>query len=241
VPGRLWAINDSGEPVIYALNQNGSIAGAIPLSGAMVVDWEAVAVGPCATGSCLYVADIGDNGARRQHVTIYRTPEPTAATGEAAEADVIHATYPDGPQDAEALLTSPDGRVYIVTKGETSAVALYRFPSELLAGATVQLERIGQPRESHPSKNGDRITDGAISPRGDWIVLRTNRTLTFYKTPELLAGRWQPAHQVDLAGLREPQGEGVTFGPDNTIVVVGEGGGKSAAGTLARLSCSPLR
>jgi hypothetical protein len=46
---------------------------------------------------------------------------------------------------------------------------------------------------------------------------------------------------VDLANLDEPQGEGVTLTADRTLVVVGEGGKKSAPGTLARLSCSSLR
>jgi hypothetical protein len=65
--------------------------------------------------------------------------------------------------------------------------------------------------------------------------------LTFYKTSELMAGSWQPAHEVSLADLNEPQGEGVAFGPGGTIVLAGEGGGKSAAGTIARLSCLSLR
>ena len=77
-----------------------------------------------------------------------------------------------------------------------------------------------------------------MSPQGDWVVLRTPGALIFYKSSELMAGHWQPAHEVSLADLREPQGEGVTFGSDSTIVVAGEGGGKSSAGTLARLSCS---
>ena len=241
VPDRLWAINDSGEPVIYALSSRGSVAGEIHLTGATVEDWEAVAVGPCPDGSCLYVGDIGDNSARRKRITIYRLPEPADATGGSATSEVFYATYPDGPQDAEALFTSPDGRLYVVTKGETGAVALYRFPRELEPGTSMQLERVGTPRESARSTQSDRITDGALSPRGDWIVLRTNRALTFHRTKELMSGNWKPAHVVDLAQLREPQGEGVTFAADDTIVVAGEGGGKSAAGTFARLSCTALR
>ena len=35
-----------------------------------------MASAPCGNGSCLYIADIGDNDAKRKEVTIYRVPEP---------------------------------------------------------------------------------------------------------------------------------------------------------------------
>ena len=98
------------------------------LTGANVEDWEAIAVGPCGTDSCIYVADIGDNRAGRSRVTLYRLPEPEAASGTAAVADVFHATYPDGSHDAEALLIGGDGRVHIVTKGETGPIGDLSVP-----------------------------------------------------------------------------------------------------------------
>src|SRR5688500_16827945 len=100
-PGRLWTHNDSGEPVVVALDARGSVTGRVRLTGAAVEDWEAIAVGACGTGSCLHVGDIGDNEAKRKRVTVYRLPEPDGASGSAAIADVFHATYPDGPHDAE--------------------------------------------------------------------------------------------------------------------------------------------
>jgi hypothetical protein len=239
-PGSFWALNDSGQPVVYALDAQGAVAGRVRLTGAMVEDWEAIVVGPCANGSCLYVGDIGDNGGSRRAITIYRLAEPAPADASATP-DIIHATYPDRPQDAESLLATSDGSLYLVTKGENGTVALYRFPRDLRAGATVMLERVAKPREPGKSPDSQRVTDAAASPMGDWIVLRTNRSLTFHRTKELLGGNWQPAHVVDLTGLDEPQGEGVTFGTDGTIVVTGEGGGKSAAGTIGRLSCTALR
>ena len=73
---RLWTHNDSGEAVIFALDANGSVTGSVRVSGARVGDWEAMAVGPCGAGSCLFIADIGDNEANRDRITIYRVPEP---------------------------------------------------------------------------------------------------------------------------------------------------------------------
>lgn len=239
--GTFWAINDSGQPVIYALDANGKVIGRLRLTGAQLEDWEAVAVGPCASGSCLYVGDIGDNNGTRKQITIYRVPEPATGEDMTAQAETFHATYPDGPQDAESLLLTSDGSLYVVTKGEKGSVALYRFPRDLRPGSSVKLQRVVKPREPGKSPNSDRITDGSASPQGDWIVLRTNRALTFHHSKELMAGNWRPAHVMDLADLDEPQGEGVTFAADGTLVVVGEGGGKSSSGTFARLACASLR
>ena len=240
-PGAFWAVNDSEQPVIYALDAKGVVTGRVRLTGATVDDWEAIAAGPCRSGTCLYVGDIGDNNGTRKQITIYRVPEPAIGDDMTATAEVFHATYPDGPQDAESLVLTSDGSLYIVTKGEKGSVALYRFPRELRAGSTMPLQRVAKPREPGKSPNSERITDASASPQGDWIVLRTNRAVTFHHTKELMAGNWRPAHVVDLADLDEPQGEGVTLTADGTLVVVGEGGGKSAPGTLARLTCAPLR
>ena len=50
LPQRLWTHNDSGEPALFMLDARGRVTGRIQLSGATVVDWEAVVAGPCPTG-----------------------------------------------------------------------------------------------------------------------------------------------------------------------------------------------
>jgi hypothetical protein len=239
IPGRFWSHNDSGEPVLFMLDERGSVVGRLQLSGATVVDWEAVAVARCAAGSCLYIGDIGDNGARRTQIAIYRVPEPTSASG-SARADVLNATYPDGAQDAEALLATPDGALYIVTKGATGPIALYRVPRDARPGVSVQLERVGKPRPE-VSTGKERITDGAVSPDGEWVVLRTAQTLSFYRSARFFNGDWQEQRAVSLEPFDEPQGEGVTFGAGNSVYITGEGGGRSQPGTFAKLTCPPPR
>lgn len=237
VPGRLWTHNDSGQPILFALDARGNVTGQVRLSGAGVRDWEAIAVGPCPTGSCIYVGDIGDNKAKRTRITVYRLPEPPeAATVAATEA--LHATYPDGAHDAEALLITPAGDLLIVTKGDTGPVALYRFPRELRPGATHQLERVGQPRAPGKPVASERITDGAVSADGRWVVLRTTHRLTFHQTAELIDGNWREARSVDVTAVGETQGEGVAMGADGTVYLAGEGGRKSRPGTFARLDCT---
>lgn len=231
----LWLHNDSGEPALIAVNHSGQQVGRVTVAGARVDDWEALATGPCGKGRCLFVGDIGDNNASRKQITLYRVAEPTKAGG-SATAEAFHATYPDGAQDAETLLAAPDGGLFIVTKGETSPVRVYKFPREIRAGTTVRLERIGQLRSVQ--EQTDRVTDGAFSPDGRWVVLRTRRALSFYRADEFVLGHFREVQRVDLSSLKEPQGEAVTFGSGKTVYVASEGGGKKQPGTLASLSCA---
>ena len=237
-PGLLWTHNDSGKPEIFAVDTKGKVTGRVSVTGANVVDWEAIASGPCGSGNCLYIADIGDNSAERNDVTIYRVPEPAKDAGTARADGVFRASYPDGAHDAEAMLVAPDGALYIVTKGETGPIALYRFPRELKPGTAMRLERVGSPLSKGKSEQSAHITDGAISPDGDSVVLRTRNALMFYRAADFLKGDFREARRADLKGLGEPQGEGVAFGPSNTVYVAGEGGGKSQPGTLAALTCA---
>lgn len=239
-PGRFWSHNDSGGAVLFALDARGVVTGRVQLAGVAIEDWEAIAVGPCPAGSCVYVADIGDNDAQRRSITIYRIPEPRDGSGTAQVDGEFHASYPDGPNDAETLLVTPDGRLHIVTKGDTGPVSFYRFPADLRPGSTVRLEQVGGPRDPKPPAARDRITDGAVSPDGALTVLRTTDSLRFYRTADLLAGQWREAGRAALSSLGEPQGEGVTFGSDNTVYLMGEGGSKKMPGTFARLTCTDV-
>jgi hypothetical protein len=236
-PGRLWTHNDSGAPVLFALDANGRVAGRVTVNGARVEDWEAIASGPCASASCLFVGDIGDNDAKRPHITVYRLTEPSAAAGE-ARAEPFHATYPDGAHDAESLIVTPDGSLLVLTKGDTGPVALYRFPRELKSGTPMRLERVGKPLVAKPAAN-QRVTDAAISRDGQSIVLRTNHELTFYSAAEFLRGEFRETGRFDLKALGEPQGEGIVFGAGDALHLAGEGGGKKAPGTLGTVSCRP--
>lgn len=237
-PGVLWAHNDSGEPVMVALDTHGSVASRVRVAGATVDDWEDIAVGPCAQGSCVYIADIGDNNGRREHITLYRTAEPVPGDAATESVEVFEATYPDGAHDAEALFVTQDADVFIITKGDPGPVALYRFPRPLRAGARLRLERVGEPANTARVDAKDRPTAADVSHDGKWIAVRTTAWVAFYRTSDLTAGRWREAFRTDVSGLREPRGEGITFAGNGTVVLVGEGGFGSSRGTFARLACT---
>jgi hypothetical protein len=236
VPDRLYSHNDSGQPTLFALDTRGAVKARVQVTGAKVNDWEALAVGPCSGGSCLYVADIGDNEAKRRNVTVYRIPEPAAGDTSVAAAEAITFAYPDGAHDAEALLVTQDGVVFIVTKGETGSIAVYKAPANAKSGATAKLERVGAPMGKAAAQE-QRITDAAISPDGQWVALRSRSSIAFYRAADFVKGQWKEVRRVDLSGLREPQGEGIAFGSGSDVYLAGEGGGKSQPGTFARFTC----
>lgn len=237
-PGVLWTHNDSGDPLIYAFAADGRALGRVRVTGATVKDWEDIAAGPCAGGGCLYLADIGDNAASRTNVTVYRVAEPAPTDGETRPAEAFHATYPDGPHDAEAMFVLPDGGLYIVTKGETGSIAIYRFPQPLRAGATARLERVTELRATMAPRR-ERITGASASPDGQWFALRTLDAVDLYRSRDLLGGNVANPLRVDVRALKERQGEGVGWGPNGTLYLSSEGGKKNTPGTLARLTCTP--
>jgi hypothetical protein len=229
-PGHFYTHNDANAAELFVIDASGSVIRKIPVPDVKLQDWEAIAVGACPSGSCIYIADIGDNSGKRDRISIYRLSEPDASGELKSASEAFHATYPDGGHDAETILIGPDGRLFVVTKGP---VALYAFPHDLRAGTTTKLTRVGQAGP----KDIDRITDGAVSPNGDWVALRSKEMLFLYRATDLLSGRWRESRRIDLKSLGEPQGEGVTFTTNAELFLAGESGGKSGAGSFARLRC----
>lgn len=226
-PGTMWTHNDSGKPVLFRFDGAGR-ATLIAVTGADVRDWEDIAIAKCPVGECLYIADIGDNRGSRKQITIYRAPEPALGSAAAVAVEAFHATYPDYPHDAEALVVTASGQVLIITKEVPPR--LYQLPTPLKPGATVKLQLIRLLNERI------RITGGAASADGRWIALRSNATLLLYPNDDLVNGR-DPI-RVDLTGLKEPQGEGVAFGRDGDLYLVSEGGEDAFAGVVTRLNCA---
>jgi len=82
-------------------------------------------VGPCPSGSCIFVGDIGDNKLERSSYGIYRVTEPsiTSSVEGTVAFDYFPFAYDDGPHNAEALVVDPvTGRVYVVLKEMGSAL-----------------------------------------------------------------------------------------------------------------------
>jgi hypothetical protein len=233
--GVFWTHNDSGgDPAVYGVNPGGQRVASVRVKDAENQDWEDMAIGPCpGGGDCLYLADTGNNGNRRE-ISLYRVPEPAPGERETKDAQRFRARFPQGSPDAEAIFVLPDGAVYLVTKGNREPVELYRWPLQDKGAAELQLLHRLAPR---PEQLGDRVTGASASPDGQWVAIRTYSTLALYRTPELLAGRG-PAYTTDLSILGEAQGEAVSLGDDGTVVLTTEGGSQMFPGGMSRLSCN---
>jgi hypothetical protein len=196
----------------------------VAVTGARVVDWEDIAAGPCPGGSCLYIADIGDNDRVRQRITIYRVPEPKPGDAMTRPAEAFDAMYPDGPHDAEGVIVAGAGELFVITKAAEGA-ALYRWPGPLRAGTATRLELVGKVPVA-------RVTGAAMSADGATVAVRSNDEVVFYPAKELLAGKTGGGRRFNVRALREPQGEGVAIGSGGLVYLVGEGG------SVASLTCA---
>ena len=228
----MWAHNDSAEPYVFAVAADGAVRGRVRVAGASVMDWEAVATAPCGESSCLFVGDIGDNDRTRATITVYRTVEPRPEDDVTKDAAAIKGTYPEGPQDAEAIFVA-DQRLYVVTKGDRTPIRLYRFPS-LESPSPQTLDLVATLTETAPNE-AFRITDAALSPDNHWVAMRSNDLVLFFDRAALLSGKPTVPLSFDARGLQEPQGEGIAWGDGTNLFLAGEGDG---AGTFTRISCN---
>lgn len=203
--GVLWAHNDGSQGVLFALSVDGTVIGTHPLrlddaDGAD--DIEDIGLVGGSHGDDLLLADIGDNGADRDTVRLYRVPEPDpAAPGPVTDVQVLTFRYPDRPHNAETILVDEAaGTIVIVTKeqardadggidqlGATLPSFVFEGPLDGHDDRPVELTRIGtidtttlEARTAalvpHPVSVlgfGGVVTGGDVSPDGSLVVLRT--------------------------------------------------------------------
>ena len=226
-PGLIWSHNDSGNPeTLFALDAAGNLRGRVRVP-ARARDWEDVSAAPCASGACLYISDIGDNGMTRRRIRIYRVPEPSPTDANTATPEVFDATYADGPHNAEAMFVIGED-LFIITRDRVGG--LYRS-SSALHGPTLTFQRIGQ-------LGLEAVTDAEASPDQSRIVVRTSHEAVIYQSKELIGGQTRPSARIPIDGLKEPQGEGVALDDDGALYLASEGGPFNSAGRFFRLKCS---
>jgi hypothetical protein len=189
-------------------------------------DWEDISAARCASGACLYIADIGDNQARRHRIRIYRIPEPDPTATETARPEVFDANYADGPHNAEAMFVVGTD-LFIVTRDRTGA--LYRASVPATATGRLTFHRIGE-------LGLQSVSDAETSPDDQLVVVRNWQEAVFYRSADLVAGRTQPYRRVAIDGFSEIQGEGVAVDGD-ALYLASEGGPWGRAGTLRSLRC----
>lgn len=229
-PGVYWTHNDSDDgPYVFAVDsRTGKTVATITMRGVGEPrDVEGISIGP---DGDLYVGDIGDNlDGTWSHVWIYRFPEPKALRDATVTATQYDVKYADGARNAEALMVHPKtGRVYIASKNEDGG-GLYEGPAKLAAGSTNTFRRVGEV---------PWVTDGAFSPDGGSLVLRSYFSARVY---DFADGRLGESRSV--AAPFQRQAESVTYTADGSALMFGsegagsevvrveiEGGAKPSAG-----------
>lgn len=242
-PGVIWTLNDSGNPSwVYAVDTTGTTLGIYRVLGSSNFDWETLTVSPCPAGSCLVVADIGDNPETRPSVILYRVPEPrvpatpTAELGATATADTLRIQYPDGPHDVEAIYADADANLFLVSKGRTQGIRLYRLPASAWGGPMPAVPQLVDSLPIDPDISVGRwVTDAALSPDGTRVAIRTYSSVYFFRVGAE-GGLTPDAGRECHFGIVEPQGEGVTWLDRQRLLLTSESSSTSP-GTLYLLEC----
>ncbi len=139
----LYHNNDGNEPGFLVTGRDGGNARRITVEGFDTVDVEDLAVGPCGNQTCLFLADVGDNGARRSSVQIAIIAESGGFAASVKPRHVVTARFPDGPHNSEAIAVYPSGDLFLVTKagsgiGGTGPAKVYRLTAAQLAASGPQ-------------------------------------------------------------------------------------------------------
>jgi len=249
-PGVLWTHNDSGDgPYLYATDMQGTDRGFLLVPGADAVDWEDIALGPCPTraGTCVYLADTGDNLETRAWVTVYAVPEPEPGAGPGdtlrttGAPAILQLRYPDGAHDVEAIYVAPrDTALYLVSKGRSGSIAVYRVARARWRAprdSIVKAERL-QVLDVRPNAEAGRwVTSAAIRPDGRLVAIRTYGEIYFFHPG--VGGRLTPAreHPCEVGSLDEPGGgEAIDF-LDRVALVLTSEALPRRPGTIHRVVC----
>ena len=102
-PDRLYHNQDSGDgPNFYLTDMKGGGTQTISVKGFKPLDVEDIALGPCAVGTCLFLADVGDNAEKRATVQIVIVPEKTRYKKSEKPLRIVTAKYPEWPREVTA-------------------------------------------------------------------------------------------------------------------------------------------
>jgi len=211
----LWSHNDSGdESRIYAMSLQGKHLGIFQLKDTEAIDWEDIACGPGpVTGtSFIYVADMGDNKAKRKIKYIYRFREPQLPQTSSKKIhwistfDCIAFEYPDGLRDAETLLIEPTScDLYIVSKREEQ-VGVYR---------------LSYPQSTQTLNHAEKIetlpitwaVGGDLSPDGNELLIKTESVVYYWKKAMMapIKAFFETPNLVSVPYTQELQGEAICW------------------------------
>lgn len=232
----LFHINDSGDgPYVYTSQRDGSNVTRWTYDDEDPKDVEELAIGPCAPDEvkkCLYVADIGDNRRKRSHVriTLIELEEFLLAQKngrhEVEPRKVYKLEYPDRAHDAESLIVTEDGKIFILTK-EWNQSSKEAFPSKLFSfdpKSTPLREELQYVQSVDFSKIipsvpwwGQVPTAMDYSSSRKEVSILTYSSIVIISWENLLKGGQAHQQHLHLIGPELPQQEAITYTPEGLI------------------------
>lgn len=237
-PGVLYAHNDSGgRAAIFIMSTTGADLGELVLTGAMNADWEDLAIGPCPTGTCLYVGEIGDNSyVNPGPYAVYRVAEPnvtaSASIGSVSvSSERFELRYPNDEKfNAETLMVHPvTGDVYVVTKPELkigNKASAYKATAPLSTSSRNDLFKLATLKI--PETVDTQVTGGSIDPCGKTMLIRTYTNMYQYTLSDgasfdSIFSTLYNKVPAPVFNVQEKQGEAVSYATGGGYYTVSEG------------------
>ena len=223
---RFWALNDSDDGAnLYLIDGRGHVLRQVTVEGAENRDWEALESYERDGKAWLLIGDVGDNGALREHVRLWRVeePDPAGKPVRTSPAERIEIRYPDGPRDSEAITVDVARNEVLIFSKRTVPAVVYRIALDAsgpqLAERVASLEGIPQPSEEEIARGGRvarfraQVTAASLDCSGEGLMVLSYDALHRYRRQpgqdwaEALPGQ-MPA-RVPLRLL--PQAEAMSF------------------------------
>lgn len=243
-PGVYWAHNDSNNAgALFAIDASGKVLARHPIRGLRPRDTEDVAVGPCTKGaqrSCIYLADTGDNLARRKEVWIARVAEPERLDGRTLVVEADSFRYPGGARNAESLLVDPRSATpYVITKSVDGLGEVFRLEG---LGSKAGGRAVPVATLPAPATLARLTTAGDAHPDGDRVLLRTYAGVWELRRPgaTTLEDVFR-ATPVEVTGAPQLQSEAIAYAPDGASYLLAAEGARTAIYRVVCAEPAPAR
>ena len=218
-----WSLNDSGDPKIFRIADDGTLTRTVTITNAVNRNWEDIAHD--AARNFMFIGDFGNNNCDRTNLRIYKIPYPSGIAANTIAAEQITFEYEDQARfpspwmnfDVEAFLHF-QGQIFIFTKTDGNAIGytkMYTVPD--VAGHYVAML-------VDSFYTNDRTTGATISPNGKSVVLISNTHIHLFRN---YTGNdfFHGTHvQINIAG-GWTQKEAVAFSSDREIYMTDENTG----------------
>jgi hypothetical protein len=218
-----WSLNDSGDPSIHRIADDGTLTKTITITNANNRNWEEITHD--VNRNYMFIGDFGNNNCDRTNLKIYRIPYPNSASPSTMTADQICYSYPDQHRfpspwmnfDVEAFIHF-GGQLFLFTKADGSAIGytkMYVLPDVPGTYVAMLVDSF---------YTNDRITGAAISPDQSTVCLIANTRIHLFRG---FTGNdfFHGNHTLISIQGGWTQKEGVTFGSNNEIYMTDENSG----------------